>query len=71
MFDEKRDIFSEAGRKEYRLNVETVGKGGSRTEGCPLILCIENIKVPSLEGEGRVRIDPGGERVAGKVTGIL
>lgn len=38
MFDEKRDIFSEAGRKEYRLAVETVGKGGSRTEGCPLIL---------------------------------
>lgn len=37
MFDEKRDI-SEAGRKEYRLDVETVGKGGSRTEGCPLIL---------------------------------
>lgn len=40
MFDEKRDIFSEAGRREDRPAVETVGKGGSRTEGCPPIVSV-------------------------------
>lgn len=41
MFDKKRDIFSEAGRNEGRLDEGIVCKEESRTEECPLILSVK------------------------------
>lgn len=55
MFDKKRDIFSEAGRNEGRLDEAIVCKEESRTEECPLILSVKKTLRPPgwREGESR------------------
>lgn len=52
MFDKRRDIFSEAGRKECRLDVEIVCKEESRTKECPRILFVKKTLRPPAWREG-------------------